>query len=75
MVLRWLCNIYIHLKRLTVPHFGMAAATALKWWLRGHLQRYYFPTEFHKNLPIGSEVYGGKTHRQDADLISLLFSL
>jgi hypothetical protein len=32
-------------------------------------------TEFHKNLPIGSEVDGRVGHRQDGDLISLLIFL
>jgi len=53
----------------------MVADMALKLWLRGHLQWHGFPTEFHKNLPIGSEVdRGTDTHRRDSDLISLLFS-
>jgi hypothetical protein len=37
-------------------HFGMVAATALILWPRGNLQWHDLPTEFHKNLPIGSEV-------------------
>jgi hypothetical protein len=37
----------------------MAIATALKLLSRGHPQWHYLPTEFHKNLPIGSEVDRG----------------
>jgi hypothetical protein len=42
----------------------MVAATALKLWSLSHLQWHDLPTEFHKNLPIGSEVYSGdrQTH-------------
>jgi hypothetical protein len=76
-------NIHFHASTLTHPpqkferpSFGMVAATALKLWLRGHLQYHNLLTEFHKNLPIGSEVgTGGQTHRQRGDLISLHFPL
>jgi hypothetical protein len=53
----------------------MVAATALKLWIRGCLQWHDLSTEFHKNLPVGSEVdSGGQTYRQDGDVISLHFS-
>jgi hypothetical protein len=48
----------------------MVAATALK------LCRHDLPTNFHKNLPTGSEAdRGGQTHRQDGDLITVFFPL
>jgi hypothetical protein len=34
--------------------------------------RHEFPTEFLKNLPIGSEVDGGQTHRQE---LAYIFAL
>jgi hypothetical protein len=37
----------------------MVAATALQIWRRGHLQWHGLPTECHKDVPVGSEVYGG----------------
>jgi hypothetical protein len=50
----------------------MVAVTALQLWRR-HLQWQYLNTESHKNLPVGTKIDRG-THRQDGDLISLLFS-
>jgi hypothetical protein len=55
----------------------MVAATALKNIVLRPPSMACLPTEFHKNLPIGSEVdWGGgaETHTQDGDLISLHFS-
>jgi hypothetical protein len=61
----------------------MVAATALKLCCHGHLQWHDLYTEFHKNVPVGSEVGGGgqalthkhtHTHRQDGDHISVHFS-
>jgi hypothetical protein len=47
---------------------------------RGHLQWHDLPTEFHKNLPLGSKVIGGwgghtdrRIDRPTGDLISLTF--
>jgi hypothetical protein len=57
----------------------MVAATALKLWRRGHLQWHVLPTEFHTNLPLVQKLMGDKAythkHRQNGNLISLLFSL
>jgi hypothetical protein len=46
-----------------------------KVWRRGHLQWHDIPTEFHKNLPIGSKVIEGDTQTdgQTGTLISLTF--
>jgi hypothetical protein len=43
-------------------HFGMVADTSPKLWRRGHLQWHDLITEFHKNLPIRSEVQRGDKH-------------
>jgi hypothetical protein len=45
------CKFLIHLKR-----FGMVAATALRLGRRDNLQWHKLPTEFHKNVQIGSKV-------------------
>jgi hypothetical protein len=50
----------------------MATSTALKLWRRGHPQWHYLPTEFHKNLPIGSEVDRGGRHT-DRMVITLAY--
>jgi hypothetical protein len=61
------CKFCIHLRSLNVRHFGMLEGTVLI----STASRYDLPTEFHKNLPIGSKViWGGGTH---GDLISLTF--
>jgi hypothetical protein len=52
----------------------MVEVTGLKVRRRGRLQWHDLPTEFHKNLPIGSKgIRGGHTDRQTGDLISLTF--
>jgi hypothetical protein len=66
-----------HLRSLNICHFGMAEATRLKMWLRGHLQWHHLPTKFHENPPVGSKVISGghtcaRAHTQAGDLISLL---
>jgi hypothetical protein len=38
----------IHLSSLNVRHFGMAEATELKMWRRGHLQWHHLCTKFHE---------------------------
>jgi hypothetical protein len=59
------CKFCIHLRSLNVHHFGMAEGTGLKVRRRGHLQWHDLPTEFHKNLPVGSKVIKGEhTDRQ-----------
>jgi hypothetical protein len=65
----------IHLRSLNVRHFGMVESTGWKVLRRGHLQWHDVPTEFHKNLLIGSKVIkGGRgADRQIDDLISLTF--
>jgi hypothetical protein len=69
------CKFCIHLRSLNVHHFGMVEGTVLKSMGWGHLQWHDLPTEFHKNLPIGSKVIRGdrQTDRQTGDLISLTF--
>jgi hypothetical protein len=67
------CKFCIHLKSLNMHHFGMIAASTLKPRHRCHLQWLDLPTEFYKNLSVGSKVDGG-TDTQDGDLISLHFS-
>jgi hypothetical protein len=53
----------------------MVATTALKFWLQGQLQFYDLPTEFHKNLPVCSEVGGrGQTRHTDRMVISLAYN-
>jgi hypothetical protein len=47
----------------------MVAATALKLWRRGHLQWHNHPSEFHKNLPIGSKVEGRARHMQTGRMV------
>jgi hypothetical protein len=60
------CKFCIHLRNLNVRHLGMVEDTGLEVRRRGYLQWHDLPTEFHKNLPIGSKVIGGggRTHRQ-----------
>jgi hypothetical protein len=48
-----------HLRSLNARHFGMAKATGLKMWHRGHLQWHHLPTKFDENPPIGSKVIIG----------------
>jgi hypothetical protein len=55
------CKFCIHLRSLNVCHFGMVEGTGLKVWRRGYLQWHDLPTEFHKNLPVGSKVIMGDT--------------
>jgi hypothetical protein len=55
------CKFCIHLRSLNVSHIGMLEVTGLKVWRRGYLQWHDLPTEFHKNLPIGSKVIRGDT--------------
>jgi hypothetical protein len=52
----------------------MVEGTGSKSTARGHRQWNALPTEFHKNLPIGSKLFrGGQTVRQTGDLTSLTF--
>jgi hypothetical protein len=48
-----------HLRSLNVRHFGMAEATRLKMWHRGHPQRHHLPTKFNENTPVDSKVISG----------------
>jgi hypothetical protein len=60
VIMGFLCT---HLRSLNV-HFGVAKATRLKMWRRGHLQWHNLPTRFHENPPIGSKlISGGHTDR------------
>jgi hypothetical protein len=47
----------------------MVAATALELWRRGHLQWHDHPSEFHKNLPNGSNVEGWVRHMQTGRMV------
>jgi hypothetical protein len=49
----------------------MVEGTGLKVLRRGHVQWHDLPTEFHKNLPIGSKVIRGD--KQTDGFISLTF--
>jgi hypothetical protein len=50
----------------------MVEAMGLKIRHRGPLQWHHLPTKSHENLPIGSTIDRGSTHRQNGDLISLI---
>jgi hypothetical protein len=65
------CKFCIHLRSLNVHHFGMVESKGLKSTeSRDHLQWHDLPTEFHKNLPIGSKVIrGGHTDRRTDRLV------
>jgi hypothetical protein len=63
---------YINLKSFNVRHFGMVAATSLNIMASSHLQWNDLPTEFHKNLPIDSEV-DRRTDRQTHRDLPALF--
>jgi hypothetical protein len=67
------CKICILLRSLNVSHFGTVAATALKLWRRRHIQWHELPTEFHKSLPLSSEVVRGKGRHTDRKVISLAY--
>jgi hypothetical protein len=57
-----LVQVFIHLRSLIVSYFGMVAATVLKLWCLGHIQRHDLHIECPKFLPVGSEVdRGGHT--------------
>jgi hypothetical protein len=56
VIKRFLCK---QLRSLNFRHFGIAEATRLKMWHRGHLQRHYLPTKFHENQLISSKVISG----------------
>jgi hypothetical protein len=70
------CKFCVHLRSLNISFLVMVVATALKLCRRGHLQWHDLPTDFLKNLPVGSKIDGWDRHtnRQDDDLISLHFS-
>jgi hypothetical protein len=59
----------------------VSTSTILEWlklhdyklWCQGYIQWLDLLTEYHTNLPIGTKVHRGDTHRQEGDLISLLF--
>jgi hypothetical protein len=53
------CKIFIHLRRSNVRHFVMVDFMVLKIWRRGHLQCHGLPTEFRKNVQVGSSVGRG----------------
>jgi hypothetical protein len=56
------CKFCIHLRSLNVRHFGMVEGTGLRSTASRSPQWHDLPTEFHKNLPIGSNVIGGGGH-------------
>jgi hypothetical protein len=62
------CKFCIHLISFNVRHFGMVEGTRLKVRCQGHFQWHDLPTEFHRNLPIGSKVIRGG-HRQTDRLV------
>jgi len=53
------CKFFIHLRRSNVLHFGMVYFMVLKIWRQGHLQCHGLPTEFRKNVQVGSSVGRG----------------
>jgi hypothetical protein len=60
---------------LNVRHFGIVETTALQLRRLGHLQWLDLATEFHKNVPIGSEADAGEKQTQDGNLIAYTFPL
>jgi hypothetical protein len=68
------CKFCIHLRSLNVRHFGVVEGTGLKRTCRGHLQWHDLPTEFHKNLPIGSKVISGGHTQTDGQTHRLVIS-
>jgi hypothetical protein len=57
------------------PPFGMVQATGLKIMICNHIGWHALHTEFHENLPVGSDVILGDRHRQQVYLINLLIFL
>jgi hypothetical protein len=50
------CKFFIHLRSLNVRHFGMLQGTGLISMASRPPSMAWPPTEFHKNVPIGSKV-------------------
>jgi hypothetical protein len=69
------CKFCIHLTSLNIRHFGMVAVTALKLWLRGHLQWHDLPTEFHNNLRNDSKVIGDRYTDRMVIILAYTFAL
>jgi hypothetical protein len=54
------CKFCIHLRGYNICHFGMVEAMGLRSVVLRSLQWYDLPTEFHKDLLIGSKVIMGR---------------
>jgi hypothetical protein len=50
---------FTHLRILNVRHCGMAEATRLEMWHRGHPEWHHPSTKFHENPTIGSKAISG----------------
>jgi hypothetical protein len=64
------CKFCIHLRSLTIRHFGAVEAARLKLRRRGHLKWHDVSTKFNENLICSKVISEGLTNRQTADLIS-----
>jgi hypothetical protein len=58
-----------HLTSLDLNNFKMIKAMGLKLFNRGFREWLYLLSKFHENLPSGSKVISGRTHRKTDRLV------